>query len=170
MKPFPIVLVVLLYLGGLGAADEERPSLAEHARLLGTAPETGWLSEAVPVALEAKELGGIKEDKLRLAVRFRPDKEGAKGAFVFGLAQPSAMNAKVIHRPLSGKYELTEKEGKRVLTLSIEMGAKVQSVAIPFTLEGKKLTFPKGVTVKGWESQGVNVYLSIDKEIGFAAK
>jgi hypothetical protein len=65
---------------------------------------------------------------------------------------------------------VTEKEGKRVLTLSVEEGAKKQTLLIPYSLADKKLTFPKGVAVEGWEAQGVKVYLSTDKAVDFSAR
>ncbi len=170
MKPIRLSLSVVLCLCGLATADEKKPSLVEETKVLASLPDTGWLSEAVPVALEAKELGGKKDDKLRLAIRFRQEKEGAKGTFTFGLAQPDDKDAKVIHRPLSGKFELTEKEGKRVLVLAVEEGAKEQTVRIPYALKGKQLTFLKGIVVEGWEKQGVKVFLNTDKTINLGAR
>jgi hypothetical protein len=57
------------------------------------------------VAVEAKELGGKKDDKLRLAIRLRPEKDAAKGTFVVGLVPPDDKDGTVIHRPFSGKFE-----------------------------------------------------------------
>jgi hypothetical protein len=170
MKSFSLVAVALLYLTGLAVADEKSVPLAGEAQSLGSLPETAWLSEPIAVALEAKELGGKRDDKLRLALRFRPEKDAAKGTFTFGLVDADKKDGTVIHRPFSGTFELTEKDGKRVLSLSIDEGAKKQTLLIPYSLDGKKLIFPKGVSVEGWEAQGVKVYLATDKAVSLSAR
>jgi hypothetical protein len=166
---WPAVAVILTFGNSVGA-DEKKPSLAEDAKSLVSLPETAWLSQPIAVAVEAKALGGKKDDKLRLAIKLRPDKDAAKGSFVLGLVNAEDKDGTVIHRSFNGTFELTEKEGKRFLNLNVDEGAKKQTLPILYSLADKKLTFPKGVTVEGWEASGVKVYLSPDKSIDFSAR